>query len=439
MKYIKSLLLMIIMLFIIGDAYSTTYPIVNGLTWNVTTTTTSATIVATFSAINQCNGQIQQQLSAGNVSTNYNGSWKNVSITPPHSSIVTIPRLAVGIYSVTNLYSTLIQNTTYKIDLLAIIPRGITPGCGPNPYSSPYTNLIFTTSPVYTAPAAILSVGITNVVTTSAVFLGIMNPNGNSGLAHFEYAVGSAFGVNPTNVTAPLLFDNSMTNSTLTNLVTGLSLGSNYVYRLVASNSVAIVQSPTLTFVAGTTPVTTTNAAPILSGLSYSVNYTNVTFALQLNLNGNTGHVFFAWNNTPMFNVWNDVGIIYSDVGLTNVTYLVSNLNSYNTYYYTAEFVDGGSVTTSTNSFLYTGTPPVYTLAAVMVHGSNGVVDATTTFTDAYCDAPSTDTSLINKNYVDSRINGFSSAINLVVLNGQTNLLFVIGGVTNKVVLTTYP
>ena len=289
-------------------------------------------------------------------------------------------------------------------------------------------------------PATISSIGITNIVTTSAVFLGTVNPNGNSGLAHFEYTLGSSFGMNSILVTPDLAFDNSSTNSSLTNLVTGLSLGQTYAYRFVVSNSVSVISSPAQTFIAGTTRGNNPNTPATLNSLVDAEAYTNVTFTLQINPNNHTGHVFFAWNTIPIFNTWNDAGVINGGVGATNVTYLVTTLTPYTSYYYTAAFVsDITTYTITTNLFLYTATAPVYTLAALMVHGSNGVVDANTRFTDAYCDDPSTSTSLVNRAYIDNRVSGFSATTNLVVLPGHTDLLFVINGVTNKVALTTYP
>ena len=108
------------------------------------------------------------------------------------------------------------------------------------------------------APSA-LSANATAILSTTATLNGSVNPHGLSTTYHFEYGTTTAYG----NSTPTLSAGSGAVAVNVSANVTGLTSGSTYHFRLVATNSDGTSNSSELTFIPGAAIVTTTAASAI--------------------------------------------------------------------------------------------------------------------------------------------------------------------------------
>jgi hypothetical protein len=111
---------------------------------------------------------------------------------------------------------------------------------------------VFTTNlapPVVSAPS-VNATPATNLTTTSASLNGVVNPNNADTTYHFEYGLTASYGT----ATSDAILPASGNSSNVTTALTGLTQGTTYHYRVVATNSAGSAASGDQSFTTGTPP-----------------------------------------------------------------------------------------------------------------------------------------------------------------------------------------
>jgi hypothetical protein len=93
-------------------------------------------------------------------------------------------------------------------------------------------------------PPAVQTLGASVLGVTNATLNGLANPKGNSTLAWFEWGTSTNYG----NVTTPQALGSGTTNTSFSEILTGLVAGVTYHYRAVGSNDIGLVFGNDLTF-----------------------------------------------------------------------------------------------------------------------------------------------------------------------------------------------
>lgn len=106
----------------------------------------------------------------------------------------------------------------------------------------------------HTPPTVILD-GTDPLSCLMAVF-GSVNPGGENATAYFEWGLTTSYG----NTTTPQALGNGFFDVPIGEILSGLTIGTTYHYRLVASNPLGTVFSPDATFIAADPPFPTVGA-----------------------------------------------------------------------------------------------------------------------------------------------------------------------------------
>lgn len=156
----------------------------------------------------------------------------------------------------------LVPGNTYYYRLVAESPEGV------KSYGDNKTFIAGQANPVDIVPSQTPSVttgAATDISAGSANLLGIVNPNGGTTFARFEYGLTASFG----SVTASRAIGNGADSTAVVIPLTGLLPGRVYHYRLVASNSQGTVLGQNQTFTTRfPAPLATTGGATPLSPVS---------------------------------------------------------------------------------------------------------------------------------------------------------------------------
>ncbi len=130
-----------------------------------------------------------------------------------------------------------------------------------------------------------------SVGTTTATLNGTVNAKGNSTTVNFEYGETTAYGTTVTADQSPIT---GSADTAVSRLITGLTSGVTYHYRVVAANDGGTTQGADMTFTTPAPPAVTTGAA---SGLSTS----GATLNGTVNANGTSTTVTFQYGLTTAY------------------------------------------------------------------------------------------------------------------------------------------
>ena len=203
--------------------------------------------------------------------------------------------------SVSNLISGLSPGTTYHFQLVASNSLGVASGA----------DLTFTTSPLVPTVTTLAATGVT---ATNATLNGTVNPGGGTTTAYFQYGLTTNYG--SFSATNSLVATN--TALSVSSLIGGLSLGTTYHFRLLASNSAGSTNGANLTF-------TTSPLVPTVTTLAATgVTATNATLNGTVNPGGGTTTVYFRYGWTTNYGSFSAT----NSLAATNLTLSVSNLIS---------------------------------------------------------------------------------------------------------------
>ena len=205
---------------------------------------------------------------------------------------------------------------------------------------------------------AVVSLAATNVTLTTAQLNGTVNPNGLNTTYYFVYGTTASYGTQSGGASAGS--GTSATNVSVT--LSGLTSGTLYHYRVVATNSAGTSQGTDIT-------LTTTTAAQLPAVVALAA--TNVTLTTAqlngtINPNGAPTTYYFVYGTTADYGLTTSRASIGTGTSAINVSATVTGLTPGTTYHYTPIATNSagdnwGSDVTFTMSAL---APEAVTLAA---------------------------------------------------------------------------
>jgi len=177
------------------------------------------------------------------------------------------------------------------------------------------------------SPPAVTTIAATSVGATGATLNGSVIPNGLATDAWFEW------GTDPTlascSTTGIQAVGSGTASQTINQVLTGLTTGTIYYYRVAASNKSGTSKGTVLGFLPGAAPTVTTLAAT-------SVGNSGATLNGNVNPNGLPTNAWFEWGTSPSLVTFNTSSTQALGAGTNSlsVTATLSGLSSGATYYY---------------------------------------------------------------------------------------------------------
>ncbi len=237
--------------------------------------------------------------------------------------------------------------------------------------------------PSASAPS-VLTGGVSNVSSYSAVFNGSVDPNNASTEYWFEYGI-SDFNLSTSR--SSVGSGNGLTSVSLS--VSGLSASTTYNYRIVGRNSVDIRYGSTRTFTTSSGGyINPTGGAPTVSlSSAYGVTKDSATFQGYVNPNGTWTEYWFEYGvNNGDFSQKTTRWSVSNSVWSTAVTTSVYNLAGNTTYYYRLAAQNSyGAAYSSVMSFTtgnggsYYGAPYISTNNATNIYDTSAVLNGEVT------------------------------------------------------------
>jgi lysophospholipase L1-like esterase/phosphodiesterase/alkaline phosphatase D-like protein len=194
--------------------------------------------------------------------------------------------------------------------------------------AGPSTGSIVSFSTVAQAPT-VATAAATSITIGGATLNGTVNPNGLSTTAVFEWGTDSSF--TSPNTTSPVQSVGSgLTNQTVTATLTGLSSGTTYYFRVVATNPAGTSKGFSMSFTPPITPGVATNSATFNSD-------TSAALSGDVNPNGYATIAWFEYGTDPAMNIFSNTPNQSMGAGTATLSLTASiPLSLYNTYYYRA-------------------------------------------------------------------------------------------------------
>jgi hypothetical protein len=208
----------------------------------------------------------------------------------------------------------------------------------------------FTPSGAAAAPTVTIS-AVTGLSGSAATLNGSVNPNGADTSWYFEFGTSTSYGTktpaknipagtHSVNVSAPLA---------------GLSAGTTYHFRLVASNSAGTVDSGDQTFstagAASAAPAVVTSAATAVSGSS-------ATLHGSVTANSSTTSWYFEYGTSTNYGTKTAIKSIPAGTRATNVSAAVNGLSGGTTYHFRLAASNGSGATAGSDQTFTTSGPP---------------------------------------------------------------------------------
>jgi hypothetical protein len=189
---------------------------------------------------------------------------------------------------------------------------------------------VFSVGPFSNAPAATtLAAGLINP--DSALLRGSVNPKGAVASAWFEYGITTAYG-SSSQLISSLTGTNDIAVQTV---VRSLQPGTNYHFRIVASNQVGLAQGADATFA---TPAVSVSTLPTTDGSA-----TSMKLWAQANPNHFDAKGWFEWGTTTNYGVTSVMQNLGSGTAGTNFGQSLTGLVAGTEYHYRAVAASGSS------------------------------------------------------------------------------------------------
>jgi hypothetical protein len=283
------------------------------------------------SAIGPSNATLNGTVNPGNLATAAWFAWGTTTNYGNLTAATTFPATN-GIFFVTNLLTGLTPGRTYYYQLVASNSAGVTAGAGAS-----WTNL--------SIPPTAATSAASGVKVTSATLNGTVNPNYLATTAWFEWGTDTHY----SNLTATTLFPATNRALFVTNLLTGLTPGRTYYYRLVASNSAGTNRGSDASFTNQTLPPTVTTLA------ASNLKFTNAILNATVNPNGMATTAWFEWGADTHYG--NTLGLTNLTAGTATVALstVLAGLNPAQMYHGRAAATNAAGLTTGADEVFTTG------------------------------------------------------------------------------------
>jgi len=241
--------------------------------------------------------------------------------------------------------SGLSQGTLYHFRLVATNAAGTTNG----------SDLTFTTASAPPPPSAptVATSAATNVTLSGAQLNGTVNPNGLATTYHFEYGTSGSYGSSTPSSTAGAGSGNVAVSATLT----GLSQGTVYHYRIVASSSAGTSNGNDRTFTIGTAPPGIAPPAVSTSGAS-GITETGAQLNGLVNPEGFSTTYSFDYGPDTGYGSSTQSGDAGSGSSILAVSAAVGGLTPGTVYHFRVVATNGGGTTTGRDTIFQTAEPP---------------------------------------------------------------------------------
>jgi len=211
----------------------------------------------------------------------------------------------------------LISDTAYHFRVVATSANGSTPGA----------DVTFTTGK--TPPTATTS-SPSVVRDTSADLNASVNPNGKATTYTFEYGPTTTYGLQ----TAPTAIAPGTTSTAVHVTLSGLTSGTTYHYRVVATSSDGTGASPDATFLTTGTPTSPTGALPVVSETAaVNIAANSVQLNGAINPQGPTTTWYFQYGLTTYYGIQTSSQTM-SGLGARPVNVQLSGLQAGATYHF---------------------------------------------------------------------------------------------------------
>jgi hypothetical protein len=197
-----------------------------------------------------------------------------------------------------------------------------------------------TTGTTVTTMPTVNTGGASNITTTGAQLSGSVNPNGFITTYHFDYGLTTTYGSSTLSASAGSGTSALSVNAT----VSGLTSGSVYHYRLVASNSGGTTSGSDQVLTAGTPP-------PAVSTLgASSITATGGQLNGSVNPNGFSTTYHFEYGPTTTYGSSTQSGSAGSGTSSVSVDATLSGQTSGNVYHYRLVAANSGGTTNGSDT-----------------------------------------------------------------------------------------
>ena len=205
--------------------------------------------------------------------------------------------------------------------------------------------------------------------TTAVNLAATVNPNGFDTTVSFQYGTTTSYGSTSSTQDA----GSGSSTTTVTIGVSGLSIGTTYHYRAVATNTAGTVYGADETFSTPTQPTVATSTAATTGTTSENLNAT-------VNPNGYATTVSFQYGTSTSYGSMSGSQNAGSGTSSTTVTIGISGLSSLTTYHYRAVATNtAGTVYGADSTFTTPAKPTVVTTVATSIGGTAASLNATVT------------------------------------------------------------
>jgi hypothetical protein len=255
--------------------------------------------------------------------------------------------------AVTATLTPLKPGTTYHYRFVATSSAGTTHGA----------DGILTTSSV----PAVVTGNASSVSATSATLNGTVDPSGRPTTWYFEYGRSTSYGTK-----TPVKDGGSASGaSAVSASVTGLTAGTTYHFRLVATNDAGTSRGSDHTFVASAAPTVTTKAASNVKDASASLNG-------SVDPNGQATSYYFDYGTSTSYGSKTPVASAGSGTSTKSVSAAVATLAGGTTFHFRLVATNAaGTSVGSDQTFTTSGQPVVHTSAPTGVTGTSATLTGT--------------------------------------------------------------
>jgi hypothetical protein len=210
---------------------------------------------------------------------------------------------------------------------------------------------------------------VTSVGPTTATATGTVNPNGQATTWYVEYGTSTSYGSKTANVNA----GSGTANAAVSASLTGLTAGTTYHYRVVATNSSGTAR--------GADGIFTTSAGPVaVTGSATSVTTTTATLNGTVDPNGRATTWYFEYGTSTSYGSKTAEKSAGSGTSTTGVAAPVSGLTRGRLYHYRLVATsDAGTSRGADQTFSTVTSPTVVTGAASSVAPTSAKLNGTVT------------------------------------------------------------